>query len=76
MPEQPRFVWGFPANARKAHAFRSADAGKGLARSLCLKFGYVMMEPSRMDPENGKRSPDDCAECRRRVDKLSQEAAS
>lgn len=67
------FVWGFPANSRKAHCFRTADAGKLLARSLCHKYGYVNMKPDRMDPENGKKSPDDCAECRRRVDKLTVE---
>lgn len=70
---QSPFVWGFPANSRKAHAFRRSDAGIFLARSLCMKYGYHNMVPDRMDPETGKKSPDDCAKCRKRVD---AEAAS
>lgn len=71
MPD-PKYVWGFPANSRKAHCFKSADKKLALARSLCGKYGYLAMNPERMEPENGKKSPDDCAECRRRVDKTTK----
>lgn len=72
MPATSSFVWGFPANSRKAHCFRTTDAKELIARSLCGRWGYMAMDVSKMDPETGKASTDDCAECRRRVDKLSE----
>lgn len=55
------YGWGFPSQARKAHYF-DADG-----RSLCGRYG--LMPKAACESENAhRRSPDDCAECRRRFD--------
>jgi hypothetical protein len=59
MPElQEREGWGFPGAARKAHYFRGAI-------SICRRWFYG----GRLEPETGKRSPNDCVQCRRLLDK-------
>jgi hypothetical protein len=62
-----KWVWGFPANSRKAHAFDRYDAGQLIAKSACGRYGYLNMKPDRMDPETGDSSPDNCTECWKKV---------
>lgn len=51
--------WGWPSDSRKAHYF-AADG-----RSLCGKWGRFGLPLTAGDYE----SPDDCADCRRRLNK-------
>lgn len=53
--------WGWPGNARKAHYF-----ARGEYIALCGRWMYT----GPRDTSDGP-SPDDCAECRRRVVKLT-----
>lgn len=52
--------WALALGARKFHYYQEY-------RSLCSR---VMLIVGDFDPEIGEVSPDDCAECRRRADKL------
>lgn len=54
--------WAFSAGSRKAHYFR------GDRRSLCGRYGCIGMPPEAFERES-KPSTDDCAGCRRRLDK-------
>jgi hypothetical protein len=63
MPDGKRDLpagWGMPGNSRKFHFF-DADS----LTSLCGKWGFFA---GRRDPDNGTKSKDDCAACRRKVD--------
>lgn len=51
--------WGFPGLSRKAHYFEA-----GSTTSLCGKWLYVGHRDS-----NDLKSKDDCAACRRKVEK-------
>lgn len=51
--------WAFPANSRKAHYMRDTMA-------LCRKYGFYR---GPLQPDNGKPSKDDCAACRKALDK-------
>jgi hypothetical protein len=53
--------WGFPPVSRKAH-YIAPDG-----RSLCGKLGFAFNLP--LEPDNGRPSPDDCAACRKRLDR-------
>jgi hypothetical protein len=57
--EEPKEGWGFPGQSRKCHYFEAS-------RSLCGKWALFR---ERLEPDTGTKSPDDCAECRRRLDK-------
>lgn len=50
--------WGWPSNSRKAHYFRDG-------RSLCRRWGWF----SERLEQPAFSSPDDCAECTRRLAK-------
>lgn len=52
--------------SRKFHYFPDAAAG---TRALCGKWAIFREHP--LEPDDGK-SPDDCAACRRRRDKLAE----
>lgn len=49
--------WGWPANSKKAHYFL-----EGSIRSLCGKWAFTGERESGKD-----ESPDNCAECKRRL---------
>lgn len=51
--------WGFPGGSRKAHFFREA-------MSVCRRWGFYF---GALEPDNGKPSPDDCAACRKFLDR-------
>jgi hypothetical protein len=51
--------WGFPILSKKAHYFVDG-------RSLCQKWIFT----GEYEQETEKRSPDDCAVCRRKLDKF------
>jgi hypothetical protein len=57
--------WVTLLNSRKYHYCIGS-------RALCGKYLYVGNE---YDPDNGKPSKDDCAECRKRLDKITAENA-
>ncbi len=59
MSAEPREGWAFPGNSRKAHFMRDA-------MSLCGKWGLYF---GRLQQDNGKPGPDDCAGCRKVLDK-------
>lgn len=52
--------WGFTGTSRKAHYFRDG-------RSLCGKWGFRRSSAPH-EPDTGP-SPDDCAACRKALDK-------
>jgi hypothetical protein len=57
--------WAFPSwDARKCHYYGEDR------RSLCGKWAYVaaLAPPPGLQPDEGA-SPDDCAACRRKLDK-------
>lgn len=56
--------WTWLINSRKWHFFTSKDG-----RSLCGKF-LLFRLPDDLEPDDSK-SPDDCAGCRRALDKRS-----
>lgn len=57
--------WWWSPNARRAHYFH------GNTVSLCRKLGFVDAELLRREAQDhGDNSPDNCAECKRRVAKL------
>ena len=56
--EAIREGWGFTARSNKAHYFVETMA-------LCRKWGFYM---GPLEPDAG-RSPDDCVQCRRLLDK-------
>ncbi len=56
--------WGFPPVSRKAH-FIGTDG-----RSLCGRVGFAF--DLLLEPDNGP-SMDDCAACRKRLDRLVPE---
>ncbi len=60
--------WGFPSQSRKAHYFRTG-------RSLCGKWGQFAGYPELDGTKAILPSPDDCAVCRRKLDKLRSVAA-
>jgi hypothetical protein len=63
-PEATPFGWTFPTpDARKCHWF---DADND--RSLCGKYMMLRRDPRQFAPDEGA-SRDDCAACRRAVDK-------
>ena len=51
--------WGFPGGSRKAHYFRQMT-------SLCRRWGFYA---GHLEADNGTPSPDDCAACRRVLDR-------
>lgn len=53
--------WAFPGLARKAHYFADRD--------LVSACGRWMFAGPR-DPEDGRRSPDDCAACVKRLPRV------
>ena len=53
--------WAYPANSRKAHYMRDTMA-------LCRKYGFYL---GPLQADNGEASADDCAQCRRLLDKES-----
>jgi hypothetical protein len=55
--------WGFPWNARKAHYFEVNEI-----LSLCGRWLYFGLRNQHHGP-----SPDDCAECRRRLVRLASD---
>ena len=55
--------WALPSSSRKFHYFR------GDGRSVCGKWWAIWMGPHEFEPETEKRSPDECAGCRRKLDK-------
>ena len=57
--------WVTLINSRKYHYFNGS-------RSLCCKFLYL---GSEYDPDDGKPSKNDCAECRKRLIKIQTENA-
>jgi len=59
--------WADPWHGRKAHWFN--DEG----RSLCGKYGSMGFTGDRFDVSLDP-SPDDCAPCRRKLDRLIAEA--
>lgn len=65
-PGHPVFEgWGFPRDSRKAHYFRDT-------MSLCRKFGFYRgpLEPEGVwDGGVPKPSPDDCAPCRKALNR-------
>lgn len=61
--------WAFPGTSRKAHYFGTDE------RSLCGRWSCMWMPPAAFEPETGKPSRDDCAGCRRKVDKARAAAA-
>lgn len=50
--------WGFPGASRKAHYFLAGDLN-----SLCGRWAFS----GERTPADGSASPDDCAECSRRL---------
>lgn len=54
--EKPDEGWFGPRDSRKFHYFRAG-------RSLCRKWGF----PGPLQPDTGKTTPDDCAECSKRL---------
>jgi hypothetical protein len=50
--------WGFPLLSKKAHYFKPD------MRSLCGKWLYS----GELTKDDGKKGPDDCALCRKRLD--------
>ena len=56
--------WECPTflNSRKFHFFREG-------RSLCGKYGIFYALSDKVEGLNAATSPDDCKECRRRVNK-------
>ena len=57
-PEEERVGWGFPGASRKAHYF------DGDLIALCGKWMYS----GPLEPDEGT-SKDDCAACRKKLDK-------
>jgi len=55
--------WAFTTISRRAHYY-DAD---GL--SLCRQFGSFGVPAEAFEHETGRPTPDDCASCRRRIDK-------
>lgn len=58
MSEKETEGWGWPPITRKAHYFVEG-------RSLCGNWGSLGMIP--LEPEDGKRSPDDCKTCTKKL---------
>ncbi len=58
MNNQENEGWVFLVNSKKAHYFRNG-------RSLCKKWGYMGNTFEKDEFE----SPDDCKDCRRRLNK-------
>lgn len=67
--------WGKPTDsARKFHYFEPRPGSDGgMARSLCMSYGFFY-ERGPLEPETTP-SPDDCKECRRRLEKQTKERA-
>ena len=55
--------WACPANSRKWHFFGPDKM------SLCRKWAMPFSSLNQLEPEDGY-SPDDCAACRRKLNKL------
>lgn len=55
--------WAFPHGATKAHYFEAEGT-----RSLCGRWGQF---DGRVRTPDDHRSPDDCASCRRKVDRAA-----
>lgn len=66
-------VWGWPSSGVtwKFHAFRVSAAQPNVTRSLCGRYSASLYETGFFDPENGIRSPDECARCVKRVEASS-----
>jgi hypothetical protein len=60
--EGNRTGWWFPTNSRKAHFFNDSIT------SLCGKWMCLGSNP-HLEPDD-KPSKDDCAACRKKLDKL------
>jgi hypothetical protein len=60
--------WAFPTgSARKCHYFPTTR------RSLCGKYALFVLPPGhQVSADTGSASPDDCAECRRRLEARQQ----
>ena len=61
--------WWFPTGARKAHYMINHI---GRVRSLCREWTAPFArstEVLELQPDDGKRGPDDCATCRRKLDR-------
>lgn len=65
MAEQLTEGWGAPGCSRKFHYFRG-----GL--SLCRKIGFYNGE---LDPDDGTKREDDCAACRKALERDKKRAA-
>jgi hypothetical protein len=65
LSKEERAGWGFPAASRKAHYF------DGDLISLCGKWVYS----GPLEPDEGT-SKDDCAACRKKLDKAKATAQS
>jgi hypothetical protein len=74
MAEKLREGWGWPANSRKAHYFIYGKSSRGewlfAADALCGR----MMFAGALE-EGGDGSPDNCAECKRRLKRLQEKRA-
>jgi hypothetical protein len=58
--------WGWPALSKRAHFFDPSEA-----QSICRKWLYT----GERTPDNGKKGPDDCADCAKRLEKRRAKVA-
>lgn len=63
MAEHPTYGWWFPPGSRKAHY-----KPEGGDRSLCRHWGFFGAPPAGIFEADSGPSPDDCKQCRRKME--------